>query len=37
VTRVVEMLHAELTVAMGLIGAPNLAAIKRSMVRLPWE
>jgi 4-hydroxymandelate oxidase len=37
VTRVVEMLNAELTVAMGLIGAPNLAAIKRSMVRLPWE
>jgi len=24
-------------VAMGLVGAPNLAAIKRSMVRLPWE
>jgi hypothetical protein len=22
---------------MGLVGAPNLAAIKRSMVRLPWE
>jgi isopentenyl diphosphate isomerase/L-lactate dehydrogenase-like FMN-dependent dehydrogenase len=37
VTRVVEMLNAELTVAMGLIGAPNLAAIKRTMVRLPWE
>jgi len=37
VQRVVEMLHAELTVAMGLAGAPNLAAIKRSMVRLPWE
>jgi len=37
VTRVVEMLNAELTVAMGLVGAPNLAAIKRSMVRLPWE
>jgi isopentenyl diphosphate isomerase/L-lactate dehydrogenase-like FMN-dependent dehydrogenase len=37
VTRVVEMLNAELMVAMGLIGAPNLAAIKRSMVRLPWE
>jgi isopentenyl diphosphate isomerase/L-lactate dehydrogenase-like FMN-dependent dehydrogenase len=37
VQRVVELLHAELTVAMGLVGAPNLAAIKRSMVRLPWE
>ena len=37
VQRVLEMLHAELTVAMGLVGAPNLAAIKRSMVRLPWE
>jgi isopentenyl diphosphate isomerase/L-lactate dehydrogenase-like FMN-dependent dehydrogenase len=37
VQRVVEMLHAELTVAMGLVGAPNLAAIRRSMVRLPWE
>ena len=37
VQRVVELLHAELTVAMGLAGATNLAAIKRSMVRLPWE
>ena len=37
VQRVAELLHAELTVAMGLVGAPNLAAIKRSMVRLPWE
>jgi isopentenyl diphosphate isomerase/L-lactate dehydrogenase-like FMN-dependent dehydrogenase len=37
VQRVVELLHAELTVAMGLVGAPNLAAINRSMVRLPWE
>jgi isopentenyl diphosphate isomerase/L-lactate dehydrogenase-like FMN-dependent dehydrogenase len=37
VQRVTELLHAELTVAMGLVGAPNLAAIKRSMVRLPWE
>jgi isopentenyl diphosphate isomerase/L-lactate dehydrogenase-like FMN-dependent dehydrogenase len=37
VTRVVEMLNAELTVAMGLVGAPNLAAITRTMVRLPWE
>jgi 4-hydroxymandelate oxidase len=37
VQRVTEMLHAELTVAMGLVGASNLAAIKRTMVRLPWE
>ena len=37
VQRVAELLQAELTVAMGLVGAPNLAAIKRSMVRLPWE
>jgi 4-hydroxymandelate oxidase len=37
VTRVVEMLNAELTVAMGLIGAPTLGAITRNMVRLPWE
>jgi isopentenyl diphosphate isomerase/L-lactate dehydrogenase-like FMN-dependent dehydrogenase len=37
VQRVVELLHAELTVAMGLVGAPNLAAIRRAMVRLPWE
>ena len=37
VQRVVELTAAELTVAMGLVGAPNLAAIKRSMVRLPWE
>jgi 4-hydroxymandelate oxidase len=37
VQRVIELLHAELTVAMGLVGAPNLAAIKRTMVRLPWE
>jgi 4-hydroxymandelate oxidase len=37
VQRVVELLHAELTVAMGLVGAPNLRAITRAMVRLPWE
>jgi 4-hydroxymandelate oxidase len=37
VQRVVELLHAELKVAMGLVGARNLAAINRSMVRLPWE
>jgi isopentenyl diphosphate isomerase/L-lactate dehydrogenase-like FMN-dependent dehydrogenase len=37
VTRVVEMLSHELKVAMGLAGVPNLAAIDRSLVRLPWE
>ena len=37
VQRVVELTAAELTVAMALAGAPNLAAINRSMVRLPWE
>lgn len=37
VQRVIELLHAELTVAMGLAGAPNLAAVTRRMVRLPWE
>jgi hypothetical protein len=30
------MLHPELT-AIGLVGAPNLAAISRSMVPLPCE
>jgi isopentenyl diphosphate isomerase/L-lactate dehydrogenase-like FMN-dependent dehydrogenase len=37
VQRVMELLAAEFTVAMALSGAPNLAAITRSMVRLPWE
>jgi isopentenyl diphosphate isomerase/L-lactate dehydrogenase-like FMN-dependent dehydrogenase len=37
VQRLMEMLAAEFTVAMALAGAPNLAAINRSMVRLPWE
>jgi isopentenyl diphosphate isomerase/L-lactate dehydrogenase-like FMN-dependent dehydrogenase len=37
VQRVVEMLTGELRVAMGLAGVPNLAAIDRSLVRLPWE
>jgi 4-hydroxymandelate oxidase len=37
VQRVMEMLAAEFTVAMALAGASNLAAINRSMVRLPWE
>ncbi|WP_136163472.1 alpha-hydroxy acid oxidase [Sphingomonas flavalba] len=37
VQRVMELLAAELTVSMGIAGAPNLAAVKRGMVRLPWE
>jgi isopentenyl diphosphate isomerase/L-lactate dehydrogenase-like FMN-dependent dehydrogenase len=37
VQRVTELLHAELTVAMGLVGAPNLGAITRNMVQLPWD
>ena len=37
VQRVMELLAAELTVAMGIAGAPNLAAINRNMVKLPWE
>ena len=37
VQRVMEMIAAEFTVAMALAGAANLAAINRSMVRLPWE
>ena len=28
---------SKLPLIMGLVGPPNLAAIKRSMVRLPWE
>ena len=37
VQRVVEMLSHELQVAMGLAAIPNLAAIDRSLVTLPWE
>lgn len=37
VQRVMELLSAELTVSMAIAGAPNLASIKRTMVRLPWE
>jgi len=37
VQRVMELIAAEFTVAMALAGAANLAAINRSMVRLPWE
>lgn len=35
VQRVVDLLRAELKVSMGLAGMPNLAAIDRSLVRLP--
>jgi len=37
VQRVMELLAAELAVSMAISGAPNLSAINRSMVRLPWE
>ncbi len=37
VQRVMELLAAELTVAMGIAGAPNLKSIRRDMVYLPWE
>ena len=37
VQRVVELLHAELRVSMGLAGMPDLASINRNLVRLPWE
>jgi 4-hydroxymandelate oxidase len=35
VQRVVDLLRAELVLSMGLAGKPNLAAIDRSLVRLP--
>ena len=34
---VMELLAAEFTVSMAIAGAPNLKAINRSMVHLPWE
>lgn len=37
VERVVQLLHAELKVTMGLAGAASLAAIRRELVVLPWE
>jgi 4-hydroxymandelate oxidase len=37
VQRVMELLAWELKVEMAIAGAPNLAAINRGMVRLPWE
>jgi isopentenyl diphosphate isomerase/L-lactate dehydrogenase-like FMN-dependent dehydrogenase len=37
VERVMELLAAELRISMAIAGAPNLASIRRDMVRLPWE
>jgi len=37
VQRVMELLAAEVQVSMAIAGAPDLKAINRSMVRLPWE
>jgi isopentenyl diphosphate isomerase/L-lactate dehydrogenase-like FMN-dependent dehydrogenase len=37
VERVMQLLHTELALNMGLSGAPNLAAIDRGMVRWRWE
>jgi 4-hydroxymandelate oxidase len=37
VQRVIDMLRAELVLAMGLAGMPNLASINRSLVRRAWE
>ena len=37
VQRILELLAAELKISMGIAGAPNLASIRRDMVRLPWE
>jgi 4-hydroxymandelate oxidase len=37
VQRVIDLLRAELVLAMGLAGMPNLAAINRSLVRRAWE
>jgi len=37
VQRVIDILRAELEIAMGLAGVPNLAAINSSLVRRAWE
>ena len=37
VQRVLDILRAELKLAMGLAGVPNLAAINSSLVRRAWE
>lgn len=37
VQRVIELLHGELRIALGLVGAPNLKAIDRSFIRPAWK
>ena len=37
VERVLQLLHTELALNMGLAGVPNLAAIDRNLVRWRWE
>lgn len=37
VQRVIDLLRAELELAMALAGVPNLAAINRSLVRRAWQ
>ena len=37
VQRVIDILRAELEIAMGLAGVPNLAAINSSLVRRAWD
>jgi isopentenyl diphosphate isomerase/L-lactate dehydrogenase-like FMN-dependent dehydrogenase len=37
VQRVMELLAAEFGISMAIAGAPNVKAINRSMVELPWE
>ncbi|MBI3665239.1 MAG: alpha-hydroxy-acid oxidizing protein [Acidobacteria bacterium] len=37
VERVIDLMRAELVLAMGLAGVPNLAAVNRSLVRPAWE
>jgi isopentenyl diphosphate isomerase/L-lactate dehydrogenase-like FMN-dependent dehydrogenase len=37
VQRVVELLHGELRIALGLVGAGNLKAIDRSFIRPAWK
>jgi 4-hydroxymandelate oxidase len=37
VQRVMELLAAEFAISMAIAGAPNIKAINRGMVKLPWE
>jgi 4-hydroxymandelate oxidase len=37
VERVMQLLHTELALNMGLAGVPNLSAIDRGLVRWRWE